>query len=92
MVEDMRPTRDPSQYGNSKGVSTQHYLIKMIDRILTVLDTNNQQEKHAVIVQLVDWAQAFDRQCHKLGVKSFIKNGVCKSLIPLLKVIFKTVE
>ena len=28
MIEDMKPTRDPSQYGNSKGVSTQHYLIK----------------------------------------------------------------
>jgi hypothetical protein len=61
MVDDMRPTRDPSQYGNSKGVSTQHYLVKMVDRILTILDTNNQQEKRAVIVQLVDWAQAFDR-------------------------------
>ena len=56
----------------------------MIDRILTVLDTNNQKEANAVIVQLVDWAQAFDRQCPKLGVKSFIKNGVRKSLIPLL--------
>ena len=31
MIEDMKPTRDPSQYGNSKGVSTQHYLIKMVD-------------------------------------------------------------
>ena len=52
MVGDMRPSRDPSQYGNCKGVSTQHYLIKIIDRILTVLDTNNQQEQHAVVVQL----------------------------------------
>ena len=84
MIEDMKPARDPSQYGNSKGVSTQHYLIKMVDRILTVLDTNNQEEKYAVIVQLVDWAQAFDRQCPQLGIKSFIKNGVRKSIIPVL--------
>ena len=84
MIEDMKPTRDPSQYGNSKGVSTQHYLIKMIDRILTVLDNNNQQEANAVLVQLVDWSQAFDRQCPKLGIKSFIKNGVRKSVIPVL--------
>ena len=84
MVGDMRPSRDPSQYGNCKGVSTQHYLIKMIDRILTVLDTNNQQNKYAVVVQLVDWAQAFDRQCPKLGVESFLKNGVRKAIIPLL--------
>ena len=84
MIEDMKPTRDPSQYGNSKGVSTQHYLVKMVDRILTVLDSNNEKEKYAVIAQLVDWAQAFDRQCPKIGVNSFIKNGVRKSLIPLL--------
>ena len=57
MIEDMRPTRDPSQYGNSKGASTQHYLIKMVDKILKMLDTNNQQEAYAVLVQLVNWSQ-----------------------------------
>ena len=84
MVEDMKASRDPSQYGNTKGVSTQHYLIKMVDRILTILDTNNQNEAYAVVVQLVDWAQAFDRQCPKQGIQSFIKNGVRKSIIPVL--------
>ena len=54
MIEDMKESCDPSQYGNCKGVSTQHYLIKMVDRILTVLDTNNQNEAYAVVVQLVD--------------------------------------
>ena len=38
---------------------------------------------------MVDWAQAFDRQCHTLGVESFIKNGVRKSLIPLLVSFFQ---
>ena len=89
MLEDMSPTRDPAQYGNSKGVGTQHYLIKMVDRILTVLDTNNQHEKNAVIVQLVDWAQAFDRQCPLLGMKSFIKNGFRKSVLPVLASYFQ---
>jgi hypothetical protein len=84
MIEDMKPTRDPSQYGNCKGVSTQHYLIKMVDRILTALDTNNKDEKYAVILQLVDWAQAFDRQCPQIGIQSFIENGVRKSVIPVL--------
>ena len=32
----------------------------------------------------VDWKQAFPRQCPKLGVEAFIKNGVRPSLIPLL--------
>ena len=84
MLEDMKPVRDCSQYGNSKGVSTQHYLIKMIDRILTVLDRNSQQEANAVIAQLVDWSQAFDRQCPLIGIRSFIKNGVRKAIIPVL--------
>ena len=84
MIEDMKKSRDPSQYGNSKGVSTEHYLIKMVDRILTVLDTNSQREAYAVVAQLVDWAQAFDRQCPKLCIESFVKNGVRKSIIPVL--------
>ena len=33
---------------------------------------------------MVDWRQAFDRQCPTLGVKSFVKNGVRNVLIPLL--------
>ena len=33
---------------------------------------------------MVDWSQAFERQSHVLGIQSFIKNGVRKSLIPLL--------
>ena len=61
----------------------------MVDRILTILDSNNEKEKYAVIAQLVDWAQAFDRQCPKIGVKSFIKNGVRKSIIPLLMSYFQ---
>ena len=89
MIDDMKLFRDPSQYGNSKGVSTHHYLIQMVDRILTVLDTNNQKEAYAVVVQLVDWAQAFDRQCPRLGIQSFINNGVRKSIIPVLTSYFQ---
>ena len=84
MIEDMKLSRDMSQYGNCKGVSTQHYLIRMIDNILTHLDKNNKNEVNAVLVQLVDWSQAFDRQCPLLGIQSFIKNGVRKSIIPVL--------
>ena len=56
IVVDMAPNSDPSQYGNEKGISTQHYLIKMIDQILTYLDTNNDKEAYGVIVQLIDWS------------------------------------
>ena len=33
---------------------------------------------------MFDWKQAFDRQCPKIGVESFIRNGVRPSLIPML--------
>ena len=56
----------------------------MIHKILLSVDTNSQEEAYAVIVQMIDWSQAFDRQCHKLGVQSFIDNGVRPSLIPIL--------
>ena len=32
----------------------------------------------------IDWKQAYSRQCHTLGVESFLKNGVRPSVIPLL--------
>ena len=40
VISDMKPHMDPSQYGNSKGLSIQHYLIMMINRILTATDKN----------------------------------------------------
>ena len=54
IISDMSLKIDPSQYGNQKGVSIQHYLINMIHRILTVLDTNTQRETFAVIASMID--------------------------------------
>ena len=84
MISDMEKTRDKSQYGNEKGISVNHYLIKMINEIVTAVDKNSANEKFAVFCSFVDWRQAFDRQCPTLGVKSFVKNGVRNSLIPLI--------
>ena len=84
MIKDMEAKMDPSQYGNKKGSSIQHYLIKMIHRILGSLDNNSKGDTFAVIANLVDWNNAFPRQCPKLGIESFIQNGVRPSLIPVL--------
>ena len=59
-------------------------LSKWFNKILTILDTNNDFEKNAVLAQLVDWSKAFDRQDPKLGVQCFNKNGVKPTLIPVL--------
>ena len=89
VVSDMSGSLDPSQYGNQKGQSIQHYLVRMIHRILTVLDVNTKKESFAVIASLIDWHNAFPRQCPKLGIKAFIESGVRPSLIPLLSSYFQ---
>ena len=84
MIEDMKSKLDPSQYGNQTGTSINHYLIKMLHRVLSALDTNSSKESFAVIANMIDWNSAFPRQCPRLGIESFIKSGVRPSLIPLL--------
>ena len=89
ITEDMKSTRDRSQYGNEKKISLQHYLVKMLNKILTSLDQSSVTESMAVILTMVDWKQAFDRQSHILGVQSFIDNGVRPSMIPILLSFFQ---
>ena len=64
----------------------------MLHKILTSLDENSESKSIAVLLQMVDWSQAFDRQSHKLGIKSFIENGVRPSLIPILISFFQNRE
>ena len=89
VLEDMEYKIDSAQFGNRKGKSINHYLIKMIHRILSALDKNSRKERFAVVANLIDWSKAFPRQCPKLGVQSFIKNGVRPSLIPVLTSFFQ---
>ena len=84
MISDMKTHLDKSQYANQKGVSAQHYLIKMVDKILKETDNNSKGEIIAVLLTMVDWKEAFDRQCPKLGIEAFIKCGIRPALIPIL--------
>ena len=92
MVSDMKSKMDPKQYGNEKGLSVQHYLIEMIHRIVSVLDNNRRRETFAVIINLIDWNNAFPRQDPKLGIEAFIKCGVRPALIPVLISYFQNRE
>ena len=92
IADDMQYKRDKSQYGNQKKISIQHYLVNMLHKILKSLDENSVNKSIAVLLQMVDWSQAFDRQSHKLGIESFIKNGVRPSLIPILISFFQNRE
>ena len=92
IISDMKDSIDPAQYGNQKNLSIQHYLVRLLHRIITNLDRNCKGEVNAVLCMFVDWKQAYSRQCHTLGVKSFINNGVRASLIPLLTSYFEDRE
>ena len=89
VISDMKDHLDPSQYGNQKNTSIQHYLVRLMHRIVTNLDRNCKGEINAVLATFVDWQSAYSRQCHKLGIESFIKNGVRPSLIPVLTSYFQ---
>ena len=56
----------------------------MLHRIMSSVNRNSKGETFAVCMTIYDYKQAFSRQCHKLGIESFIRNGVRPSLIPLL--------
>ena len=63
----------------------QHYLIKMIQKILSSIENYSKGDIFAVIAPLVDWKQAFSRQDPTLGIQSFIENTrIRPSLLPML--------
>ena len=84
VILDMKDKLDPSQFGNQKNLSIQHYLIRLLHRIVSNVDRNSKGEINAVLCMFIDWKQAYSRQCHTLGVQSFLENGVRPSLIPIL--------
>ena len=84
VISDMNENLDPSQYGNQKNISIQHYLVRLLHRVVSNVDRNSKGEVNAVLCLFIDWKQAYSRQCHTLGVQSFLKNGVRPSLIPIL--------
>ena len=82
ILEDISPKIDRSQYGNQKGISTEHMMVNLMDKILRLLDNNNTCS--AVLAAMVDWASAFDRQDPTLAIQKFLKMGVRPALIPVL--------
>ena len=89
LVADMKEKFEKTQFGNQKGTGVQHYLLKLVHKILYTLDNNSKGEILAVIANLYDWRQAFDLQCPKLGLESFVRNGVRPAFLPLLRNYFQ---
>ena len=81
-MEDICGNIDIGQFGGQKGMGTEHLVVCLVDRILKLLDSN--QDRSAVVATCLDWSAAFDRQDPTLAIKNFIKIGVRPSLIPVL--------
>ena len=72
IIADIKAKLYPSQFGNQKNLSIQHYRVKMIHKILGSLDRNSKGDICVVTAILVDWKQAFNHQDPTLGINSYI--------------------
>ena len=76
VIKRLRTTTDglvgENQYGNSKGLSTTHLLVKLLDTWLKALDKPNT----AVRVVFLDYTKAFDRINHHKLMDKYSKLGV----------------
>ena len=82
ILQDIGPKIDPAQYGNQKRTSTEHMVVKLMDKILKLIDQN--PHRSAVVASMLDWSSAFDRQDPTLAIEKFLKLGVRPALVPVL--------
>ena len=72
---------DFRQYGGTKGNSTSHYLIELINFILMNQDSS---EQVAVLASFVDFSKAFNRQDHSILITKLCDLGVPGWLLRLV--------
>ena len=82
MMIDIGPKIDPAQHRNQKNTSTEHHLVKLMDKILKLIDQH--PNRSAVIATMLDWSSAFDRQDPTLAIKKFLEMDVRPALVPML--------
>ena len=70
---------DPTQYGNTKGSSTTHYLIKLTDEAHKRTNINN-----ATTAITIDYSKAFDLVDHTTLKNKLVELGVRTQLSKLI--------
>ena len=73
---------DVKQYGGKKKTGTEHMIVALMDRVLTLLDSNN--TKSAVLMAAADWAAAFDRGDPTKTTQKLITLKLRSSVVPLI--------
>ncbi|XP_033109306.1 uncharacterized protein LOC117110657 [Anneissia japonica] len=78
ILADIQPKLDIRQYGNVKGASTSHYLIRLIHDLSYAAD----KSRNIGTIVLTDFTKAFDLIEHNILINKFINIGVRGSIIP----------
>ena len=68
-----------TQYGNCRGASTTHYLIKLTDKAFRSTDKG-----HATSIVTIDYSKAFDYVDHNVLIQKLVQLGVRGKIINLL--------
>ena len=78
LMDDIEDEIDVNQFGNRKGHSTSHYLVKLLNNIFM------HAEKPSSISRIVitDFSKAFDRVDHNIAIPKLIKMGARPAIIP----------
>ena len=80
-TEDIGNKLDINQFAGKKGTGTEHLIVALMDRVLSLLDKPGMR---AVIAAAVDWAAAFSRTDPTKTITKFINMGLRSSLVSVL--------
>ena len=80
IMSDVVNNIDKFQYGNIKGCSTSHYLIKLLDDVYKGIDKPN----NLALITLVDFRKAFDLVDHSVAIRELFSLGCRYSLLPFV--------
>ena len=80
MIQDIKASIDPKQFGNLKGHSTTHYLVYLLDEIHKGLE----QPNTIANLILVDFKKVFDYVNHSVAITDLIQLGCRASIIPFV--------
>ena len=77
--KDIKGLLDSTQYGNCRGSSTTHYLIKLTDEAFRSTDKGL-----ATTAITIDYSKAFDYVDHNVLIQKLVQLGVRNNIIKLL--------
>ena len=78
ILADIQPRIDTRQYGNVKGASTCHYLVRLIHDLCSAAD----KSRNIGTIVLTDFTKAFDLIDHNILINKIINIGVRGSIVP----------